>query len=104
MKRNNKGNKENAAPTPRLSGRLTPRQLWSMANDPSWRPWMGLIAGHPHAWPALREWYEGIRGAGLDFDAAGPAPAETDGTTKRERRERPDDGRASAPRRHGPRL
>ena len=74
MKRNNKGNKENAAPTPRLSGRLTPRQLWSMANDPSWRPWMGLIAGHPHAWPALREWYEGIRGAGLDFDAAGPAP------------------------------
>ena len=40
----------------------------------------------------------------MTFDAAGPAPAETDGTTKRERRERPDDGRASAPRRHGPRL
>lgn len=57
---------------PRLNPRLTPRQLWTMANEPGWRPWIDLIAGHPHAWPELREWADQATLYG--FDAVGAAP------------------------------
>ena len=57
---------------PRLNPRLTPRQLWTMANEPGWRPWIDLIAGHPHAWPELREWAD--RATLYGFDAVGAAP------------------------------
>ena len=36
-----------------LSPKLTVDQLYAMANEPGWRPWMRLIAEHPHAWPEL---------------------------------------------------
>lgn len=63
----------NDSPTaPRLNPRLTPRQLWTMANEPGWRPWIDLIAGHPHAWPELREWADQATLYG--FDAVGAAP------------------------------
>lgn len=42
---------------PILSPKLTADQLHAMANDPGWRPWMRLIAEHPHAWPALVDWW-----------------------------------------------
>lgn len=57
---------------PRLNPRLTPRQLWTMANEPGWRPWIDLIADHPHAWPELREWADQATLYG--FDAVGAAP------------------------------
>lgn len=57
---------------PRLNPRLTPRQLWTMANEPGWRPWIDLIAGHPHAWPELRKWADQATLYG--FDAVGAAP------------------------------
>lgn len=57
---------------PRLNPRLTPRQLWTMANEPGWRPWTDLIAAHPHAWPELREWADQATLYG--FDAVGAAP------------------------------
>ena len=57
---------------PRLSPRLRPRQLWSMANEPGWRPWMHLIASHPNAWPELTAWADKAQDEG--FDLAGMAP------------------------------
>lgn len=47
---------------PRLNPRLNPRQLWMMANDPDWRPWMILIVNHRNAWPELRAWFAAGRG------------------------------------------
>ena len=32
---------------PILSPKLTDDQLYAMANEPGWRPWMRLIAEHP---------------------------------------------------------
>ena len=57
---------------PILSPRLTPDQLHAMADDPGWRPWMHLIAAHPHAWPELMAWWHLAQEQG--FDAAGAAP------------------------------
>ena len=59
--------------TPRLSPRLSPHQLWIMANEPDWRPWMPLIVNHRNAWPELRAWHALASREG--YDAAGPAPA-----------------------------
>ena len=56
----------------RLSQRLRPRQLWAMANEPGWRPWMHLIASHPNAWPELTAWVDKAQDEG--FDLAGMAP------------------------------
>lgn len=58
--------------TPRLSPRLSPHQLWIMANEPDWRPWMPLIVNHRNAWPELRAWHALASREG--YDAAGPAP------------------------------
>lgn len=60
---------------PRLNPRLTPRQLWTMANEPGWRPWIDLIAGHPHAWPELREWADQATLYGFDAVGAAPEPS-----------------------------
>ena len=57
---------------PILSPKLTADQLHAMANDPGWRPWMRLIAEHPHAWPALIDWWHNAQRQG--FDAAGAPP------------------------------
>ena len=57
---------------PILSPKLTADQLYAMANEPGWRPWMRLIAEHPHAWPALIDWWHNAQRQG--FDAAGAAP------------------------------
>ena len=65
--------------TPRLSPRLSPRQLWIMANEPDWRPWMFLIVSHRNAWPELRAWHALVSHEG--YDAAGPAPAPADTKT-----------------------
>ena len=42
---------------PILSPKLTVDQLYAMANEPGWRPWMRLIAEHPNAWPGLVDWW-----------------------------------------------
>ena len=55
-----------------LSPKLTVDQLYAMANEPGWRPWMRLIAEHPHAWPELAEWWHTAQEQG--FDTAGAAP------------------------------
>ena len=55
---------------PILSPKLTADQLHAMANDPGWRPWMRLIAEHPHAWPALIDWWHNAQRQGF-----GAAPA-----------------------------
>ena len=57
---------------PRLSPRLRPRQLWAMANDPDWRPWMRLVVSHPHAWEGLRDWH--ARAIRLGYERAGVPP------------------------------
>ena len=72
---------ENGSPAaPRLNPRLTPRQLWTMANEPGWRPWIDLIADHPHAWPELREWADQATLYGFDAVGAAPEPP-ADGNT-----------------------
>ena len=70
---------DNRTAAPRLNPRLTPRQLWTMANEPGWRPWIDLIADHPHAWPELREWADQATLYGFDAVGAAPEPP-TDGT------------------------
>ena len=57
---------------PILSPKLTVDQLYAMANEPGWRPWMRLIAEHPHAWPELADWWHTAQEQG--FDTAGAAP------------------------------
>ena len=51
---------------PILSPKLTVDQLYAMANEPGWRPWMRLIAEHPHAWPELAEWWHTAQEQGFD--------------------------------------
>ena len=45
-----------------------------MANEPGWRPWMRLIAEHPHAWPELAEWWHTAQEQGFDTAGAAPLP------------------------------
>ena len=68
---------------PILSPKLTADQLHAMANDPGWRPWMRLIADHPHAWPALIDWWHTTQKQG--FDAAGAAPKPPESMRRRRR-------------------
>ena len=68
---------------PILSPKLTADQLHAMANDPGWRPWMRLIAEHPHAWPALIDWWHTAQRQG--FDAAGAAPKPPESMRRRRR-------------------
>ena len=68
---------------PILSPKLTADQLHAMANDPGWRPWMRLIAEHPHAWPALIDWWHNAQTQG--FDAAGAAPKPPESMRRRRR-------------------
>ena len=51
---------------PILSPKLTVDQLYAMANEPGWRPWMRLIAEHPHAWPELADWWHTAQEQGFD--------------------------------------
>lgn len=62
---------------PILSPKLTTDQLHAMANDPGWRPWMCLIAGHPNAWPELVDWWRDARERGFDAAGAAPKPPES---------------------------
>ena len=62
---------------PILSPKLTADQLHAMANDPGWRPWMRLIAEHPHAWPALVDWWRTAQRQGFDEAGAAPRPPES---------------------------
>ena len=62
---------------PILSPKLTADQLHAMANDPGWRPWMRLIAEHPHAWPALIDWWHVAQNQGFDTAGAAPKPPES---------------------------
>ena len=62
---------------PQLSPRLTPFQLWCMANEPGWRPYMGLIAKHSNAWPELIEWADSAEKQGFDTAGAAPRPPES---------------------------
>ena len=62
---------------PILSPKLTADQLHAMANDPGWRPWMRLIAEHPHAWPALVDWWRTVQEQGFDEAGAAPRPPES---------------------------
>ena len=62
---------------PILSPKLTADQLHAMANDPGWRPWMRLIAEHPHAWPALVDWWRTAQKQGFDEAGAAPRPPES---------------------------
>ncbi len=62
---------------PILSPKLTADQLHAMANDPGWRPWMRLIAEHPHAWPALVDWWCTVQKQGFDEAGAAPRPPES---------------------------
>ena len=57
-----------------LSPKLTVDQLYAMANEPGWRPWMRLIAEHPHAWPELAEWWHTAQEQGFDTAGAAPLP------------------------------
>ena len=59
---------------PILSPKLTVDQLYAMANEPGWRPWMRLIAEHPHAWPELAEWWHTAQEQGFDTAGAAPLP------------------------------
>ncbi len=59
---------------PILSTKLTVDQLYAMANEPGWRPWMRLIAEHPHAWPELAEWWHTAQEQGFDTAGAAPLP------------------------------
>lgn len=68
---------------PILSPKLTADQLHAMANDPGWRPWMRLIAEHPHAWPALIDWWHNAQRQG--FDAAGAVPKPPESMRRRRR-------------------
>lgn len=68
---------------PILSPKLTADQLYAMANEPGWRPWMRLIAEHPHAWPALIDWWHNAQRQG--FDAAGAAPKPPESMRRRRR-------------------
>ena len=51
---------------PILSPKLTVDQLYAMANEPGWRPWMRLIAEHPNAWPGLVDWWRTAQEQGFD--------------------------------------
>ena len=62
---------------PILSPKLTVDQLYAMANEPGWRPWMRLIAEHPHAWPELAEWWRTAQEQGFDTAGAAPEPPES---------------------------
>ena len=62
---------------PILSPKLTADQLHAMANDPGWRPWMRLISEHPHAWPALVDWWRTAQRQGFDEAGAAPRPPES---------------------------
>ena len=62
---------------PILSPKLTADQLHAMADDPGWRPWMRLIADHPHAWPELVDWWHTAREQGFDAAGAAPKPPES---------------------------
>ena len=62
---------------PILSPKLTVDQLYAMANEPGWRPWMRLIAEHPHAWPELAEWWHTAQEQGFDAAGAAPKPPES---------------------------
>ena len=62
---------------PILSPKLTADQLHAMANDPGWRPWMRLISEHPHAWPALVDWWRTVQKQGFDEAGAAPRPPES---------------------------
>ena len=62
---------------PILSPKLTADQLHAMVNDPGWRPWMRLIAEHPHAWPALVDWWRTVQRQGFDEAGATPRPPES---------------------------
>ena len=57
-----------------LSPKLTVDQLYAMANEPGWRPWMRLIAEHPHAWPELADWWHTAQEQGFDTAGAAPLP------------------------------
>ena len=59
---------------PILSPKLTDDQLYAMANEPGWRPWMRLIAEHPHAWPELADWWHTAQEQGFDTAGAAPLP------------------------------
>lgn len=63
--------------TPRLSPRLSPQQLWAMANEPDWRPWMLLIVNHRNAWPGLVDWWHTAQEQGFDTAGAAPKPPES---------------------------
>ncbi len=62
---------------PILSPKLTADQLHAMANDPGWRPWMRLLAEHPHAWPELVDWWRIAQEQGFDTAGAAPKPPES---------------------------
>ncbi|AIZ14799.1 hypothetical protein [Bifidobacterium catenulatum] len=62
---------------PILSPKLAADQLHAMANDPGWRPWMRLIAEHPHAWPELVDWWHVAQDQGFDTAGAAPEPPES---------------------------
>ena len=62
---------------PILSPKLSPDQLHAMADDPGWRPWMHLIASHPHAWPELVAWWRHAQREGFDAAGAAPPPPES---------------------------
>ncbi|MBU8985275.1 hypothetical protein KTF54_04500 [Bifidobacterium longum] len=62
---------------PILSPKLTVDQLYAMANEPGWRPWMRLIAEHPNAWPELVDWWRDAREHGFDAAGAAPKPPES---------------------------
>jgi len=64
----------NAAGTPALDPRLTPRQLWALANEPGWWPWLDLIADHPNAWPELTDWAADARECGVEIAGDAPMP------------------------------
>lgn len=61
----------------RLSKRLTPRQLWMMANDPDWFDFLDLIAAHPNAYPMLIQWVKRVQQDGVYKVGGAPEPDES---------------------------
>lgn len=57
-----------------LSKRLTPRQLWMLANDPDWLDFLDLIAEHPSAYPTLIQWVHRVQQDGVYMVGGAPEP------------------------------
>lgn len=85
---------------PILSAKLTADQLHAMANDLGWRPWMRLVAEHPHAWPELIEWWHAAQEQG--FDAVGAAPRPPESMRRRRRKTNQDRNPNRSPTRSQP--